>query len=234
MLSLRIESTKFIPCHLTKIILFYVHWQKYQWASDPVTACQVSSLIKLIKQKDKQCLAEWILGSGNANRCAFLSFSIQWHLTIPAWTISRMLLGLLKKGKRRSKQSFAELLWKTSLYQFCVHVGETCFFKCGALVCSLLLMAPMVHSVHCYIWLAAEVNSAHLVPLTHNLRFAASEEEDRRALACCIVHSLTPTPHLWWKYQFAVYLDEEYCIFTNRIILCFNSSIHFLYIVNIQ
>ncbi len=97
-LLLCIVSAVFMPCHLTKILLFYVDWQKYQWDSHHATACQVSSLIKLIKQTEKRCLAEWILGSGNANRCAFLSFSILWQLTTPVWAISRMLFGLFLKS----------------------------------------------------------------------------------------------------------------------------------------
>lgn len=47
-------------------------------------------------------------------------------------------------------------------------------------VCSVMLG-------HCHtscIWRGAEVNGAHLADLTHKRRFAASEEEDRRLLAC--------------------------------------------------
>lgn len=47
--------------------------------------------MNLIKQKDKRCLAEWVLGSGNANRCAFVSF-------FSLWTTSRILFGYFLKS----------------------------------------------------------------------------------------------------------------------------------------
>lgn len=102
-------------CHLTEDFKI-VDLQKYQWDYQHAIRCQVSSLIKLIKQKDKQCLAEQILGSGNANRCAILSFSMQQQLTHQVWIISRMLFAITVC---HIICSFAEL-WKSC--QSCVHI----------------------------------------------------------------------------------------------------------------
>lgn len=66
-------------CHViwqkSQVFLFRLT-KKYHGASHCVAARQVRILIKPIEQKDRRCRAEWILGSGNANRCAFVSFSI--------------------------------------------------------------------------------------------------------------------------------------------------------------
>ena len=61
------------------------------------------------------------------------------------------------------------------------------------LVCPLLLGTSSARSMQRYIWLTAELSRAHLVHLTHNLRFAASEEDGVKALAnwvcvCCHGH----------------------------------------------
>lgn len=172
-------------CHVIwqkpQVFLFRLT-KKYHGASHRVAARQVRILIKPIEQKDRRCRAEWILGSGNANRCAFVSFSILW--TLPQNAVR--FIFFLKKSNPISC-SFAELLCTASIISAHVFTWvKPAFWTAGLLVCFPAADGPPeVHSVRCYIWLAAEVKSAHLVHLTHNLRFAASEEEDRRTLTCC-------------------------------------------------
>lgn len=51
-------------------------------------------------------------------------------------------------------------------------------------------MASVPHPVHCYFWLAAEVDNAHLVHLTHNGRFSSSEGHYLAVSALIDTHTL--------------------------------------------
>lgn len=203
----------------TKRLCFMKIDRNYQWDAQHFRACQIIILIKLIKQTEKQCLAEWIPGSGKANRCVFLSFSTQQQIPGPTWVRSIQSL-VYFYTLLPTLCCFAGLVCKTWIISSLCWV-ETCFVNHRALVSPPAVDGPFGTECVCYIWPAAQVSSAHLVSLTHNQRFAASEKEDRRTLARCECthwHLLL----LWGGstsiyLQFAVYSDGVWHVYSTNL-----------------